>query len=81
MVSNSQDETNRLLVHGHDVMQPQMQKWQDNVQSVFSALGLELDMERIEAQTQAGLANDTGAVLSAEEQVHSGGHFCNTRPG
>merc|ERR1719262_1577151 len=69
VVNNAQKQTDRLLLQTHDVLTPQMQKWRDNVEAIFSSLGLELDMERIEAQYQSGLANDTGDILSAEEQV------------
>jgi len=74
VVNNAQKQTDRLLLQTHDVLTPQMQKWRDNVEAIFSSLGLELDMERIEAQYQEGLANDTGDILSAEEQVEFEAH-------
>merc|ERR1719379_2738270 len=78
VVGNAQDQTNRLLVQTHDVMEPEMLKWRGNVEAIFSSLGLELDMERIEAMYQQGLANDTGDILSAEEQVEFQAHKIRT---
>lgn len=71
LLDKSQAQTDSLIKHQKEVVEPSISTWRGGVEKVFASLGLALSQERIArlAEESAAMEGADSSILTAEEQM------------